>query len=63
MFVHGSTIATNTVLEGKGARTALITSEGFRDALEIRRGQRDDPWKHREPYPPVLAIEIEAAEK
>lgn len=54
MFVHGSTIATNTVLEGKGARTALLTTEGFRDALEIRRGQRDDPWKHREPYPPVL---------
>ncbi|HEX8013039.1 MAG TPA: hydantoinase/oxoprolinase family protein [Casimicrobiaceae bacterium] len=54
LFVHGSTIATNTVLEGKGARTALIASEGFRDALEIRRGQRNDPWKHRTPYPPVL---------
>ncbi|HVO87256.1 MAG TPA: hydantoinase/oxoprolinase N-terminal domain-containing protein, partial [Casimicrobiaceae bacterium] len=54
MFVHGSTIATNTVLEGKGATTALITTEGFRDALEIRRGQREDPWKHRDPYPPVL---------
>jgi N-methylhydantoinase A len=54
MFVHGSTIATNTVLEGKGARTALLTTDGFRDALEIRRGQRDNPWKHREPYPPVL---------
>jgi N-methylhydantoinase A len=54
LFVHGSTIATNTVLEGKGARTALLTSDGFRDALEIRRGQRDDPWRHRAPYPPVL---------
>ena len=54
LFVHGSTIATNTVLEGKGARTALLTTEGFRDALEIRRGKRDDPWKHRSPYPPVL---------
>lgn len=54
LFVHGSTIATNTVLEGKGARTGLVTTEGFRDALEIRRGQRDDPWTHRVPYPPVL---------
>lgn len=53
-FVHGSTIATNTVLEGKGARTGLITTEGFRDALEIRRGQRDNPWEHRRPYPPAL---------
>jgi N-methylhydantoinase A len=54
VFVHGSTVATNTVLEGKGARTALLTTDGFRDALEIRRGQRDDPWQHRAPYPPVL---------
>ena len=53
-FVHGSTIATNTVLEGKGARTGLLTTDGFRDALEIRRGQRDNPWEHRRPYPPVL---------
>lgn len=35
--VHGSTIATNAVLEQRGARTALITTRGFRDVLEIRR--------------------------
>jgi N-methylhydantoinase A len=35
--VHATTIATNTVLEGKGARTALITTRGFRDVLEIAR--------------------------
>jgi N-methylhydantoinase A len=35
--VHASTIASNTVLEGRGARTALITTEGFRDVLELRR--------------------------
>jgi len=58
LFVHGSTIATNTVLEGKGARTGLVTTEGFRDALEIRRGQRDDPWTHRIPYPPVLVPRV-----
>ena len=38
LFVHGSTIATNTMLEGKGARVGLLATEGFRDALEIRRG-------------------------
>ena len=35
--VHATTVATNTVLEGKGAKTALITTKGFRDILEFRR--------------------------
>ncbi len=35
--VHATTVATNAVLEGKGARTALITTSGFRDVLEFRR--------------------------
>ncbi|HSV54999.1 MAG TPA: hydantoinase/oxoprolinase family protein [Burkholderiaceae bacterium] len=35
--IHATTVATNTVLEGKGARTALITTRGFRDVLEIGR--------------------------
>ena len=35
--LHASTIATNAILEGKGAETALITTEGFRDVLELRR--------------------------
>ena len=34
--LHATTIGSNTILEGKGARTALITTEGFRDVLEIR---------------------------
>lgn len=54
LFVHGSTVATNTVLEGKGARVGMLTTVGFRDSLEIRRGARDDPWDHRTPYPGVL---------
>ncbi len=54
LFVHGSTVATNTMLEGKGARVGLLTTEGFRDALEIRRGLREDQWNHRAPYAPVL---------
>src|ERR1700689_1656713 len=36
-FVHASTIATNAILEFKGAKTALITTRGFRDVLELRR--------------------------
>ncbi|MEE8332377.1 MAG: hydantoinase/oxoprolinase family protein [Alphaproteobacteria bacterium] len=39
-FVHGTTIATNALLEGKGARTAFVTTEGFRDTLEIGRTRR-----------------------
>lgn len=54
LFVHGSTIATNTMLESKGARVGLIATEGFRDTLEIRRGLREDQWNHRQPYAPVL---------
>ena len=36
-LIHGTTVATNAIIEGKGARTALITTEGFRDVLEIAR--------------------------
>src|SRR5690349_248386 len=36
-LLHGSTIATNLILEHKGARTALLTTHGFRDVLELRR--------------------------
>ncbi|NQU71573.1 MAG: hydantoinase/oxoprolinase family protein, partial [Rhodospirillales bacterium] len=39
-FVHGTTIATNALLERKGAKTALVTTDGFRDTLEIGRTRR-----------------------
>ena len=54
LLVHGSTVATNILLERKGARVGLLATEGFRDSLEIRRGKRIDPWDHRTPYAPVL---------
>src|ERR1044072_7558426 len=38
--LHGTTVAINTVLERKGARTALITTRGFRDTYAIGRGNR-----------------------
>ncbi len=41
---HGTTLATNALIERKGARTALLTTQGFRDALEIRREGRYDMY-------------------
>ena len=41
-FIHGTTVATNALLERKGAKTALITTEGFRDVLEVARQRRPD---------------------
>ena len=42
--VHGTTLATNALIERKGARTALLTTAGFRDVLEIRREGRYDMY-------------------
>src|ERR1041385_1898931 len=44
LFLHGSTIAINTILERKGAKTALITTKGFRDVYEIGRINRPDSY-------------------
>jgi N-methylhydantoinase A len=41
-LIHGSTVATNALLERKGARTALITTRGFRDVIQIGRQHRPD---------------------
>lgn len=54
LLIHGSTVATNTLLEGKGAVVGMLVTEGFRDSIEIRRGIREDQWDHRAPFPPVL---------
>jgi len=64
--LHGSTIAINTVLERKGAKTALITTRGFRDVYAIGRGNRIDAfnlWFHR-PKPLVeRALTLEVSER
>src|SRR6185312_752270 len=44
LFLHGSTVAINTILERTGARTALITTDGFRDVYEIGRINRPDAY-------------------
>ena len=51
---HGTTLALNALIEKKGVKTALFTTEGFRDALEIRRSQLDNQWDIRAVTPPVL---------
>ena len=47
IIVHGTTVTTNAVLTGKFARTALITTRGFRDALEMRRGVREKLYDNK----------------
>ena len=52
---HGTTIATNAVLEGKGARTGMVTTRGYRDVIHVARHQRpqhysimqESPWQNR----------------
>jgi N-methylhydantoinase A len=44
LFLHGTTLATNALIEKKGAKTALITTEGFRDTIEIGRESRFDQY-------------------
>ncbi|MCG8352523.1 MAG: hydantoinase/oxoprolinase family protein [Chloroflexales bacterium] len=51
-FVHGTTIVINAITEKKGAKTALITSQGFRDVLEIGRGNRPDYFNLEYKKPP-----------
>ncbi len=52
--VHGTTVATNAVLERRGARTALVTTEGFRDVLELRRMRMPHLYDYFWTKPPSL---------
>ena len=53
-FAHGMTVATNALLERKGARTAIVTTEGFRDVLEIARQDRPSLYDLSQNRPPAL---------
>ena len=53
-LVHATTVATNTVLEGKGAATALITTQGFRDVLDMRRLRIPEMYTLNYPKPEPL---------
>ena len=52
--VHGTTVATNAVLTGTGCRTGLLTTGGTRDALEMRRGVKEEPLDNKYEAPPPL---------
>ncbi len=53
-FAHGMTVATNALLESKGARTALIATHGFTDLVEIGRQNRASLYRLRDAHPPPL---------
>jgi N-methylhydantoinase A len=53
-FGHGTTVATNALIQHKGVKTGLITTEGFRDLLEIGRQKRPDLYDLQVDKPPVL---------
>src|SRR6266516_7656092 len=52
--VHGTTVATNALLEQKGAHVALLTTEGHRDVIEMREGLKGDRYDLRSPPPEPL---------
>ena len=63
---HGTTVATNAVLERRGARTALVTTEGFRDVLELRRMRMPHLYDYFWTKPPSLVprrLRFEIAER
>jgi len=51
---HGTTVATNIVIERRGARTGLLTTRGFRDILELGRQARPSIYDYRVGKPPAL---------
>ena len=55
IIVHGTTVATNALLEHKGAKVGLLTTEGHRDIIEMREGLKDDRYNLRQP-PPVQLV-------
>jgi N-methylhydantoinase A/oxoprolinase/acetone carboxylase beta subunit/N-methylhydantoinase B/oxoprolinase/acetone carboxylase alpha subunit len=55
LVIHGTTVATNALVERKGSQVALLTTEGFRDLLEIREGTKKDRYNlHMEPDEPLV---------
>jgi N-methylhydantoinase A len=54
LIIHGTTLATNALIERKGAKTALLTTEGFRDVVEIRHENRFEQYDINIDLPPPL---------
>jgi N-methylhydantoinase A len=55
LILHGTTVATNALLERKGAKVGMLTTEGHRDIIEMREGLKDDRYNLRMPPPIPLA--------
>jgi N-methylhydantoinase A len=56
---HGTTLVINSLIQRRGATTALVTSKGFRDILEIARGNRPDPFDlHYQRDEPLIPREL-----
>ena len=53
-IVHGTTVATNALLERRGAKVAMLTTEGHRDVIEMREGLKPDRYNLRLPAAPAL---------
>lgn len=55
LFCHGTTVATNALITRRLPAAAMVTTRGFRDVLEIRRGTRDDLWDaYKDNAPPYI---------
>ena len=54
LFLHGTTVGLNALIERRGATIGLLCTRGFRDILEVRRGDRDDPYDLFWAPPPAL---------
>jgi N-methylhydantoinase A/oxoprolinase/acetone carboxylase beta subunit/N-methylhydantoinase B/oxoprolinase/acetone carboxylase alpha subunit len=64
-IVHGTTVATNTIIERKGARCGLITTRGFRDTLELGRRTRPQAWGLTGSFEPLIPrdLRVEVSER
>ncbi len=57
-ILHGTTVATNALVERKGSRCGMITTRGFRDVLELRRGTRRSPYGSEPRFDPLVPREL-----
>ena len=65
VIIHGTTVATNAVLERRGAVCGLITTQGFRDVIELRRRDRPDTYGLKGAFEPLIPrhLRLEVAER
>ena len=57
-IIHGTTVATNALLERKGSKTGVITSKGFKDVLEMRRRDRPNTWGLWGEFKPIVPRDL-----